>query len=210
MRANLLTSSEKALENATVNLNKLMLEKNEITGKLSNIPTQEREYINMKRQQEIKQQIYLFLLQKQEENAMLLANAVPKGLIIDDAFSFSEPLGMSKKVILLIAFLLGILLPVTIIYVHRLLRSKFESKEEVQRHLSAPVLGEMCIDRSGRSLVVSPTDTSSATELFRLMRTNLQFMLGGEGDKVVLMTSTRFRRRQVVYFSQPRCHIVSS
>lgn len=122
---------------------------------------------------------------------MLLANAVPKGLIIDDAFSFSEPLGMSKKVILLIAFLLGILLPVTIIYVHRLLRSKFESKEEVQRHLSAPVLGEMCIDRSGRSLVVSPTDTSSATELFRLMRTNLQFMLGGEGDKVVLMTSTR-------------------
>lgn len=191
MRANLLTSSEKALENATVNLNKLMLEKNEITGKLSNIPTQEREYINMKRQQEIKQQIYLFLLQKQEENAMLLANAVPKGLIIDDAFSFSEPLGMSKKVILLIAFLLGILLPVTIIYVHRLLRSKFESKEEVQRHLSAPVLGEMCIDRSGRSLVVSPTDTSSATELFRLMRTNLQFMLGGEGDKVVLMTSTR-------------------
>ncbi|WP_289741384.1 tyrosine-protein kinase [uncultured Duncaniella sp.] len=191
MRANLLTSSEKALENATVNLNKLMLEKNEITGMLSNIPTQEREYINMKRQQEIKQQIYLFLLQKQEENAMLLANAVPKGLIIDDAFSFSEPLGMSKKVILLIAFLLGILLPVTIIYVHRLLRSKFESKEEVQRHLSAPVLGEMCIDRSGRSLVVSPTDTSSATELFRLMRTNLQFMLGGEGDKVVLMTSTR-------------------
>ncbi|WP_297063999.1 tyrosine-protein kinase [uncultured Duncaniella sp.] len=191
MRANLLNSSEKALANASVNLQKLMSEKNEITGKLSNIPTQEREYVNMKRQQEIKQQIYLFLLQKQEENAMLLANAVPKGLIIDDAFSLSEPLGMSKKVILLIAFILGILLPVTIIYVHRLLRSKFESKEEVQRHISAPVLGEMCIDRSGRSLVVSPTDTSSATELFRLMRTNLQFMLGGEGDKVVLMTSTR-------------------
>ncbi|MCM1076572.1 MAG: polysaccharide biosynthesis tyrosine autokinase [Bacteroides sp.] len=191
MRANLLTSSRKALENAEINLNKLQLENKEIAGKLSNIPTQEREYLGMKRQQEIKNSIYVFLLQKQEENAMLLANSVPKGLIVDDAFSFSEPLGLSKKIILLIAFILGLILPPVGIYISKLIRSKFETKEEVMRAVSAPLLGEMCIDRSGRSLVVSPTDTSSATELFRLMRTNLQFLLSGENDKVVLLTSTR-------------------
>lgn len=191
VRANLLVSSDKALENAELSLSKLKSEQSSIAGKLGNIPTQEREYINMKRQQEIKQQIYLFLLQKQEENAMLLANSVPKGQIIDEAFSLSEPLGLSKKVILLIALVLGFLFPPMLLYIRSLVRSKFETKEEVERRISAPVLGEMCVDRSGRNLVVSATDTSSATELFRLIRTNLQFMLGGENDKVVLMTSTR-------------------
>lgn len=191
VRANLLVSSDKALENAELSLSKLKSEQSSIAGKLGNIPTQEREYINMKRQQEIKQQIYLFLLQKQEENAMLLANSVPKGQIIDEAFSLSEPLGLSKKVILLMALVLGFLFPPMLLYIRSLVRSKFETKEEVERRISAPVLGEMCVDRSGRNLVVSATDTSSATELFRLIRTNLQFMLGGENDKVVLMTSTR-------------------
>lgn len=191
VRANLSNSSEKALESAEVSLRNIESERNRALGKLSNIPIQEREFINMKRQQEIKQQIYLFLLQKQEENAMLLANSVPKGQIIDDAFSLSEPLGISNKVILLIAFILGLLCPPAVIYVRKLLRSKFDTKEDVEHHISAPILGEMCTDRSGRSLVVSATDTSSATELFRLMRTNLQFMLGGENDKVVLLTSTR-------------------
>lgn len=191
IRANILTSSAKALENAELNLQQIKSEQNSIVGKLGNIPLQEREYINMKRQQEIKQQIYLFLLQKQEENAMLLANSIPKGQIIDEAFSLSEPLGLSKKIILAIAFVLGLLLPPVIIYIRSLVRNKFDTKEDVQKHVSAPVLGEMCIDRSGRNLVVSATDTSSATELFRLIRTNLQFMLGGDDDKVVLMTSTR-------------------
>lgn len=191
MRSNLLSSSEKALENAELSRRQLLSEKQSIAGKLSNIPTQEREFINMKRQQEIKQQIYLFLLQKQEENAMLLANSIPKGQIIDEAFSLSEPLGLSKKVILLIAFMVGLMFPPVAIYVRKLLRNKFDTKEEVQRYVSAPILGEMCTDRSGRNLVVSATDTSSAAELFRLMRTNLQFVLGSENDKVVLMTSTR-------------------
>lgn len=191
VRANLLVSSDKALENAELNLSKIKAEQSSIAGKLGNIPTQEREYINMKRQQEIKQEIYLFLLQKQEENAMLLANSIPKGQIIDEAFSLSEPLGLSKKVILLIALVLGLLFPPMLLYIRGLVRSKFETKEDVERRISAPILGEMCVDRSGRNLVVSATDTSSATELFRLIRTNLQFMLGGENDKVVLMTSTR-------------------
>ena len=191
LRNNILASSHKALENAELNLRQIKSEQNTIAGKLGNIPSQEREYINMKRQQEIKQEIYLFLLQKQEENAMVLANSIPKGQIIDEAFSLSEPLGVSKKIILVIAFILGLLLPPVVMYVRSLVRSKFDTKEDVQKHVSAPILGEMCIDRSGRSLVVSATDTSSATELFRLIRTNLQFMLGGENDKVVLMTSTR-------------------
>lgn len=78
MRKNLLTSSDKALENAEVNLRQLQREKNQIAGKLSNIPTQEREFINMKRQQEIKQEIYLFLLRNRKKMQCCLPIPCPK------------------------------------------------------------------------------------------------------------------------------------
>jgi len=191
MRKNILESSRHALENANVALRELKAGKGAADSRLGAIPRQEREYINMRRQQEIKQSIYIFLLEKQEENAMLLANSVPKGHIVDEAFTLSEPLGMSKKMILLIAFVFGLAIPPVLFYLLKLIRNKFESREEVESRISAPVLGEMCNDKSGRSLVVSETDTTSATELFRLMRANLLFMLGGENDKVVLLTSTR-------------------
>lgn len=87
--------------------------------------------------------------------------------------------------------MIGIILPPIYLYLRKLILNKAESREEVERHVSAPVLGEMCTDHSGRSLVVTEHDTSSATELFRLLRSNLQFLLGGSGDKIVLMTSTK-------------------
>ncbi|MDE6684672.1 MAG: CpsD/CapB family tyrosine-protein kinase, partial [Duncaniella sp.] len=77
------------------------------------------------------------------------------------------------------------------LYIRKLILDKAETRDEVERHLSAPILGEMCIDRSGRSLVVTEHDTSSVTELFRLLRSNMQFLLNGKDDKVVLMTSTK-------------------
>lgn len=190
-RANLITTTDRVLESANLKLNDIRAEKNRTDSRLGSIPTQEREYLNMKRQQEVKQELYLFLLQRQEENSMMLANAVSKGKIIDEAFTLSEPLGMSPKMILFIALVIGLIIPPFVIYLRKVIRNKLETREEAEKHLTAPVLGEMCIDRSGRRLVVSENDTSSATELFRLLRSNLQFMLSDPNDKVVLMTSTR-------------------
>lgn len=191
LRQNIMKSSKQALGNANLALRELRAEVGTADSKLGKIPRQEREYINMQRQQTIKQSIYVFLLEKQEENAMLLANSIPKGQIVDEAFTLTEPLGMSRKLILLIAALLGLVIPPVLLYILKLIRSKFETRDEVESRVSAPILGEMCIDKSGRSMVVSATDTTSATELFRLMRTNLLFMINGKDDKVVLLTSTR-------------------
>lgn len=191
VRKNLLMTSAKAIETANISLRDLQNQKSLAVSKLSNIPSQEKEFINLKRQQEIKQEIYVFLLQKQEENAMLLANAVPKGQIVDEAFTLAEPLGASKWAILAVAFMAGLIFPPILLFMIKLLKNKFESRDEAEKYLSAPILGEMCINRSGKNLVVSRTDTSSVTELFRLIRTNLLFMLGSSNGKVVLMTSTR-------------------
>lgn len=89
-----------------------------------------------------------------------------------------------------LAFLLGLVFPPIILYIRRLLRSKFETKDEVETLTNIPILGEMCTNKSGNSLVVKPNGSSTAGELFRLIRANLQFVLNGKDDKVVLMTST--------------------
>lgn len=190
-RRNILATTDRALDASQLRLKELMSQQGDNRSKLGRIPTQEREYVNMKRQQEMKQELYLFLLQRQEENAMLLANSIPKGKIVDEAYVLSEPLGVSNKVILIVFLFIGLMIPPVYMYLRKLILNKVESREEAERLLSAPVLGEMCSDRSGRNLVVTEHDTSSATELFRLMRSNLQFLLGGSGDKVVLMTSTK-------------------
>ncbi|MDE5752891.1 MAG: CpsD/CapB family tyrosine-protein kinase, partial [Duncaniella sp.] len=114
-----------------------------------------------------------------------------KGKILDEAYVLSEPLGMSPKMVMLIFLIIGLLLPFLLIYLVKIFRNKFETRREVEARISAPILGEMCIDKSGRSLVVTEHDTTSATELFRLLRSNLQFMLSDSNNKVVLMTSTR-------------------
>lgn len=190
MRTNINASLENAYETALLTVNSLKSEMSNANARLGNIPTQEREYLALRRQQEVKQQLYLFLLQRKEETEMMIANALPKGVVVDNAFSLNEPVGLSKKVILALAFLLGLVFPPIILYIRRLLRSKFETKDEVETLTNIPILGEMCTNKSGNSLVVKPNGSSTAGELFRLIRANLQFVLNGKDDKVVLMTST--------------------
>ncbi len=191
MRASIIVSLDRALQNSNVGLQEIRTQLARAEGKLGNIPTQEREFLNLKRQQEVKQQLYLFLLQRREETAMLLANAIPKGEIIDNAYTLVDTVGLSKKMIMIIVFLLSLCIPPVCFYIKKLLRSKFETRAEVEELVSVPILGEMCIDRSGNALAVGAHDTSSTSELFRLMRSNLQFVLNEADDKVILMTSTR-------------------
>lgn len=190
-RNNILATTDRAIAASRLRLKDLLEQQGTNRSKLGHIPAQEREFVNMQRQQEVKQELYLFLLQRQEENAMMLANSIPKGKIVDEAFVLSEPLGMSNKIILLVFFVIGLIIPPVYLYIRKLILDKVETRDEAERHLSAPILGEMCVDRSGRSLVVTEHDTSSATELFRLLRSNMQFLLNGANDKVVLMTSTK-------------------
>ena len=190
MRANILTSIDKLLQSSDIQIKDLRREKALADSRLGQIPTQEREYLDMKRQQSVKQQLYLFLLQRSEETSMLLANALPKGIIVDEAYTLSEPLGLTKKMVLILALFFGLIIPPVIIYIRKLVRNRFDTRQEVERLTDVPILGEMCNDRSGRSLVVTRDDNSSASELFRLMRSNLLFVLNDPKDKVVLMTSS--------------------
>lgn len=190
MRNNINSALSTSVAQQQLAVDDLKKEINTTESQLSDLPAAERDFLNLRRQQTVKAQLYVFLLQRREENSMLMANALPKGQIIDEAYTVSEPLGMGKKAMLLIAFIFGLIIPPVVFYIRRIFHNRFETRQEVERMTDVPILGEMCIDKSGRSLVVASDDTTATAELFRLMRSNLLFILNDPRDKVVLLTST--------------------
>ena len=190
MRSNLLSSVDKNYKQMSSGVDEL---KKQLGGSMSVIgdyPNQEVAIGETYRQNTVKHELYVFLLKRLEENAVMMSNNLPKGTIVDEPYTLKKPLGMGKKMILLLAFIFGLCIPPVYLYVLKLIRNRVETRSEIESRTAAPILGEMCVDHSGRDLVVSPTDTSSATELFRLIRANLLFVLNDENDKVVLLTSS--------------------
>lgn len=190
MRTNINISLDKAYDTQMIAVNELRNARKAADTKLGNMPEQEREFRDLMRQQAIKQELYVFLLQRREETSLMIANSIPKGTVIDEAFTLVDPLSMNHRFIWLIGIIIGLLIPPILLWLKDFFNDKFESVTALKKLTPVPILGEICSDKSGRHLVVRTHDTSSTSELFRLMRSNLQFILSDKDDKVVLVTST--------------------
>lgn len=158
--------------------------------KVAEAPSKEREFINIKRQQAIKEELFMFLLQKKEDNAITLAANTPKGQVVDAAYNLNKPVSMPKKLILLIGLVVGFFIAAAYLYLKEFFKTKFATKEELEKMTSLPIVGEVCQNHTNHNIVVKEGDNSSISELFRLIRTNLQFLLSGSGEKVILVTSS--------------------
>lgn len=181
--------------NNSLNALKIQIEKaNQVSaqsqGEMGQVPTQEREIRSLYREQGIQNSLYTFLLQKREENALVLAATTPKGKIVDHAYAKSKPVAPNIPVVLLVALIAGLMLPILFLYLKSLFTTKFTTQDELQDLTKSPVLGEICHNRHHDSLVVKPGKTSSIVELFRLLRNNVQFLMTKKDDKVVLVTSS--------------------
>ena len=154
------------------------------------IPTKEREYININRKRIIKEQLFLFLMERQEENSLKLASSSPKAKIIDQAYSEHKPVSPKKMIIMLLSLFMGGVLPMAYFYIMSIIKDTFASVEELKSITNIPVLGEVCRNKSDSKVVVAKGDNSSIVELFKLIRVNLQFVLRKKEQKVVLLTST--------------------
>lgn len=158
-------------------------------GKISNAPTQEKELLSITRQQEIKASLYLMLLQKREENAITLAATANNGRMVEEPL----PEGLvspNNKTYYLLALILGIGIPVAVIFLRNLLRFKIESRADVEKITDVPVVGDVpMVDTKGNPIVVHENHNDLMEEVFRSVRTNIQYMLQ-EGQKVILFTST--------------------
>ena len=161
-------------------------------NRVDNTPEQERILNQIGRQQEVKSGLYLMLLQKREENSISLAATADKGKLIDEPI-YQGKVSPKNMVIMLVALVLGIGLPLLIIYLIQMMRYKIEGHEDVARLTTIPIVADVAVAseaaKSSAGIVVKENQNSQMDEIFRSLRTNVQFMLE-EGQKVILFTSS--------------------
>ena len=190
MKENVQVSLDRVLRGLFITKADLDREANRYSRRISEAPGQEREFVSIARQQEIKAGLYLMLLQKREENAITLAATANNAKIIDDAIADEAPVSPKGKMIYLIALVLGVGIPVGVIYLLELTKFKIEGRSDVEKLTNVPIVGDIPLtDEKQGAIAVFENQNNLMSETFRNIRTNLQFMLEND-KKVILVTST--------------------
>lgn len=190
MRTNVQTTLDATLKGLQITKEDLAREASRYSRRINDAPTQERQFVSIARQQEIKSGLYLMLLQKREENAITLAATANNAKIIDEALADDNPISPKKTIVYLAALVLGVGLPVGVIYLIGLTKFKIEGRADVEKLTSLPVVGDIPLaDEKTGSIAVFENQNNLMSETFRNVRTNLQFMLEN-GKNVILVTST--------------------
>lgn len=190
LRNNLQGSLNNLKSSSEIEINALNRRSGSISSKIASAPKFESEYKDIVREQETKNTLYMFLLQKREESILANAVQVDKAKVIDPAFSSVQPVSPKKTLIYAASILLGLLLPVAIIYLKHLLDTKVHDEQDI-KNLSLPFLGDIPYSGSKKHLLISDHDNSDIAESFRYLRTNINFMLDAKDlGKTVLVTST--------------------
>ena len=172
-----------------ISKNDLNTQNTEMKSKIRGIPRQEREFIEIKRQQQVKESLFLFLLHKREEASLNMAITVPKSrvLVTPDDASFVGP---HRSLIVLIFLLLGVLIPGLVIYIMELVNTSIRNRNDVEKLTDITVLSELGHDEGDSIFINYLPNASSNSELFRLLRTKLQFTLDHSTEKTIVVTST--------------------
>jgi tyrosine-protein kinase Etk/Wzc len=190
MKENVQVSLDRVLRGLFITKADLDREASRYSRRISEAPGQEREFVSIARQQEIKAGLYLMLLQKREENAITLAATANNAKIIDEAIADEAPVSPKGKMIYLIALVLGVGIPVGVIYLLELTKFKIEGRSDVEKLTNVPIVGDIPLtDEKQGAIAVFENQNNLMSETFRNIRTNLQFMLEND-KKVILVTST--------------------
>ncbi len=193
---NLNVNIRRAIETARKNLE---IQRNAIAGQftkynneVTEAPLQERMLQSIGREQEVRSGLYLMLLQKREENNISLAAIVDKGKLIDEP-QFAGQVSPNQNLIYLIGLIIGLSLPALILLLIQLLRYKIEGHDDVARLTTLPIIADVPVANEAAKgkadIVVHENQNNQMEEVFRAMRTNIQFVLT-EGQKVILFTSS--------------------
>lgn len=192
LQASIKRAMSQARAGLNIQRNSIASQQGKYQGQISNTPEQERILTQIGRQQEVKSGLYLMLLQKREENSISLAATADKGKLIDNPV-FAGKVTPKDSIILMIAFGLGLAIPALILFLLAFFRYKIEGHDDVAKLTKLPIIADVAIasDRAKTKadIVVLENKNNLMEEIFRSLRTNLQFLMK-EHDKVILMTST--------------------
>lgn len=192
MQKSIQTTVESTLKGLQITQNDLERQMRQFTDRISNAPQQEREYINLARQQEIKNRLYLVLLQQREKNILSLGLTTDTGRIIEETLADKYPVAPKKKIIALASLVLGICIPLGIIFLGDLLNKKIENSSDIKNLTNIPLLTELTHNQQVQTdrLAVRENQNGPMEEAFRALRTQLLYQLDTT-DKIILFTSAQ-------------------
>lgn len=174
--------------NLQTQLRALESKNKEFETRLSKLPQHEKGFRSIARQQQIVESIYLFLLQKREESEIKVAANVDSFKIIDKAYSNPVPVAPRKFVVLFIAIVLGVLIPLVLVYIKLALDNKVKDKSDIEKEFAGTILGDI---PKTKTSIIKGNDRSALAEAFRILRSSLSFILPAEEKaKVIFVTST--------------------
>ncbi|SHJ16299.1 capsular exopolysaccharide family [Mesonia phycicola] len=186
LKGNLLKNIDNHLTSLKISFQKFQSREGKYTGEIGTLPQKEKDLRNILRQQEIKERLYLFLLQKREEAALSFAITSPTLKVVDYAFTSNSPIKPSRNLILFGSFFVGLIIPVAFLYVKFLLNTKIYRREEIESRLPAiDILGEIPQLPSSHDKLVHQQDHSILAESFRILRTNLSQIIDKANGKTL-------------------------
>lgn len=198
MRGAIVTSVDNLIVTLNTQLRSLQQSEKQTTARIADNPSQGKYLLSVERQQKVKEALYLFLLQKREENELSQAFTAYNTRVITPPVGSMFPTAPIKRNILLVAFVLGLLIPVVIIFVRENMNTKIRGRKDLE-NLSLPFVGEIPLEfrkkeqkSEAKNILIKQGSRDIVNEAFRVLRTNLEFMLDRKEDgkaSIILFTS---------------------
>lgn len=190
IRQNVIATISSVRESLQIRKQSMQARDREYDRKIKDAPEQQREYVRVVRQQQIKERLYIYLYEKREENALMLAATAMPAKIVDmpqrDVLSRAPKL----KKLLAICILLGLMFPAVILYLYLLFNDKIDDAKEFEQRIHAPLLGQLVQNSRNAHIAIRDGESTVSAELFRLIRTNLRYVIPSEvKSPVILVTS---------------------
>lgn len=208
MRGTIVASIDNEINSINSQIEKLQKTEKKTNTRIAESPTQAKYILTVERRQKVMESLYLYLLQKREENELGQAFTAYNTRVIDSPTGSSAPSSPNKNQILLIALLIGLMIPAAYLYIAEMLNTRVRGKSDLKK-LSAPVIGEIPLKEGSKlsraalkklinddkkkdekiNIVVKSGNRDVINEAFRVLRTNLEFMTKGKNSKVMAITS---------------------
>lgn len=187
-KSNILKNIESIKSSYEINTGIISTRKNDFDKLLYNLPEKEREFLKLKRQIGVKEQLYLYLLQKKEEIELSLNSTINNARVVDSAFDQGVVSPKTDQVVIF-ALIIGLIIPLTIMLLLDFFDNKLSDRKEIEEATSVPIIGELSFNTSIKNKIIYTKSRSSMAEQFRLVGTNLRYISPDKSTKVILVTS---------------------
>ncbi|MDE6861389.1 MAG: polysaccharide biosynthesis tyrosine autokinase, partial [Alistipes sp.] len=192
LRDAIISSLDSHIKGLSLQRDNIRREQSIADTRMTSSPVKEKELLSMSRQQKVKEELYIYLLTKREENSLTGATAESNARVIDMAYGSNKPISPRKSIIYMIAIILGAVIPFAVLYIIELLNTTVRGRKEIEETLSIPFLGDIPAyqGKAEHGIAVRATGRDMLSESFRILRTNMSFMGIDSEQKVILLTSS--------------------